>query len=241
MFLRLLLLVFSLVWVSSQALTVRTLTPGNWENPACWSHAQVPTNPDTILVDHFMVLNQNLTISAPTVLLVNSTGTICGLYLFKNLCGSTFINYGGIHVNIIETISGLNYNTIEYGSYMMVSGCGAAGGSFSNKPPNGLVRSWITISCTNPGWEGGTSTGLAVLTNKGFSIYPNPLSAMDDLSLVAESNTSYALTDLAGRLLCSGSFNDRHVIPTRELPPGLYFLKLETGGTNRVEKILKTD
>ncbi len=241
MFIRLLLLAFNLVWVSSEALTVKTLTHGNWENPACWSQAQVPANPDTIIVDHFMILNQNLTISAPTVLLVNATGTICGLYLFKNLCGSTFINYGGIHVNIIETVSGLNYNTVEYGTYMMVSGCGPAGGSFSNKPPNGLVRSWITIRCTNPDWEGGTATGLEEWGNKALNIYPNPLSAKDDLCLVADSHTSYALTDVAGRLLCSGSFKDRLVIPTQALPPGLYFLKLETGGTNRVAKILKTD
>lgn len=241
MFLRLLLFAFSLVWGPSKALTVKTLAHGNWENPACWSHAQVPANPDTIIVDHFMVLNQNLTISAPTVLLVNSTGTICGLYVFKNLCGSTFINYGGIHVNIIETISGLNYNTVEYGTYMMVSGCGPAGGSFSNMPPNGLVRSWITIRCTNPDWEGGTATSSAEMENEELRVYPNPLSRQEDLSIITDHYTAYSLTDVSGHLLCSGSFKDRVSIKTYGLPAGIYFLKLEMNGKTHREKILKLD
>lgn len=243
MFLRLLFLAFSLIWVSSKALTVKTLTHGDWENPVCWSTGQIPASPDTILVQHYMVIHQDLTINSPTLLFIEPTGTICGDYLLETLCGAAFINYGHMYLNRIKTRLGTNYKVIECKNNMTIVGCPSPTAGFQSVPPNGSVNVWPPVLCKTPdtNWEGGTSIGIRELENKAISIYPNPLSRQEDLSIITDHYTGYSLTDVSGHLLCSGSFKDRVSIKTHELPAGIYFLKLEMNGKTHREKILKLD
>lgn len=242
MFLRLIFIAFLLVLQSARALTVRTLMDGDWENPAMWSGSQVPASPDTILVNHYMVINQNLTISAPGVLIIEQTGTICGDYLLETLCGASFVNKGHMYLNRIITRHGTNYRVIACRNNITIPGCSSPTPGFHSVPPDGSVKVWPPVLCKTPdtNWEGGTSTGMEERERRLFRIYPNPLGS-GDLFLVADNETTYALTDVAGCAICSGSFKDRHVITGRNLPPGLYFLRLERAGIFQTEKILKTD
>jgi hypothetical protein len=242
MFLRLLLCACCLMALPSRAVTIKTMVHGDWENPACWSGGLVPTNPDTILVRHYMVLHQDLTINAPTVLFIENTGTICGDYLLETGCGAGFINYGHMYLNRIKTRLGTNYKVIECKTNMVIAGCSSPTAGFQSVPPNGSVNVWPPVFCktADTNWEGGTSTGLPELEYDDLNIYPNPISEQD-LSIITNLYTSYAVTDVAGRLICSGSFKNRVVIATQGLSAGMYFLKLETVGTRRIEKILKTD
>lgn len=242
MFLRLTFIAFLLVLQSARALTVRTLTHGDWENPAVWSGAQVPASPDTILVRHYMVINQNLTIGAPCVLIVEQTGTICGDYLLETLCGASFVNKGHMYLNRITTRHGINYRVIACKNNIMISGCSSPTPGFYSVPPDGSVKVWPPVLCKTPdtNWEGGTSTGMEEWENRRFRIYPNPL-GREDLFLVADTQTTYTLTDVTGCLIASGSFKDRHAVNSCNLPPGLYLLTLESGGIRQTEKILKTD
>ncbi|MES2132107.1 MAG: hypothetical protein V4506_07130, partial [Bacteroidota bacterium] len=127
MFLRGLFLFLIMVSVSVKAVTVKSIMAGDWENPVCWSNQQVPTNPDTILVLHYMVINQTLTISSPTVLFVDAAGTICGDYLMETLCGVNFLNYGHIYLNHLNTRSATNYNIIQCKTSMTLLGCAGYG------------------------------------------------------------------------------------------------------------------
>jgi aminopeptidase N len=69
-----------------------------------------------------------------------------------------------------------------------------------------------------------------------FKAYPNP--TKDDWSIEQlPANTEMALTDAAGKLLWSGNSGNGHiVVPGRQLPPGLYTLRL-FGNKHRAEAL----
>ena len=239
MFLRLLLLVFSMVWISSGAITVRTLTHGDWENPACWSNAQIPANPDTILVRHYMVIHQSVIINSPTILFIENTGTICGDYLLETGCGAAFINYGHMYLNQIKTRLGTNYWVIECKNSILISGCPSPTAGFQSMPPNGSVKVWPPVLCRTPdtNWEGGTSTGLSGLENSGLHIYPNPVN--DQLIIIAPGYIRLRLTNSPGEEIETRIFENKADIDLSKLPPGIYFLELEADGRKMVRKIIR--
>ena len=69
-----------------------------------------------------------------------------------------------------------------------------------------------------------------------LSIYPTP--AKDYLIINNTSFSSYQLIDLKGQLLASDSFINTTVIDRNQLPPGLYFLKLNNGTVHTTQKVI---
>lgn len=241
MFLRFLFLGLILVSVSAKALTVTSIAHGDWENANTWSNHQLPGNPDTILVRHYVTVNQNFSINAPTVLFIEASGTICGNYLMQTICGAGFINYGHIYVNQIKTTSGLNYNLIYCATSIMLTACSTSG-YFSSMPPNGHVEVWPPVACKTPNtnWEGGTSTGIHELKNTGIALYPNPVIGQF-LTVVSSGQTSFKLTDPLGNLIYNGVFSDASTIDVSSLSTGMYFLELEVNGKRYLQKLVKAD
>ena len=225
-----------------KATTVTTIAHGNWEDASVWSTQQVPTNPDSIIVSHYIVLNQNRTISAPTVLYINALGTLCGEYLLETLCGASFINYGHLFLGQIKTRSGLNYHVIECKNYMIISGCSPPSSGFSSLPPNGSVAVWPPVLCktTDTNWELGNQIGLIELQNDLLKIYPNPLNN-EPLHIVTLKSGKIRLTTSDGSAIEQKNFDYKTEIDFTKLPAGIYFLELEMEGKKTVKKIIKTD
>jgi hypothetical protein len=77
------------------------------------------------------------------------------------------------------------------------------------------------------------------ITAADATIYPNPASSTVEIKLNQESNESYTLTDLAGKIICSGKIQDRSAtIDVSKLPQGVYLLNLETEQGRSVHKIV---
>ena len=241
MFLRFLFLCLIMVSGVAKALTVTSISHGDWENANTWSTHQVPASPDSIIVRHYITVNQNFSINAPTVLLIDASGTICGNYLMQTFCGASFINYGYIYLNQIKTTSGLNYNLIYCTTSIMLTGCSVSG-YFNSMPPNGHVEVWPPVSCKTPNtnWEGGTSTTIEELQNAGIAVYPNPINGQV-FTLVSPAQSSFKLTDLMGNLIYKGVFRDTSVIDASLLSTGIYILDLEINGKRYLQKLLKSD
>jgi hypothetical protein len=227
---------------SLKAVTVTTIAAGDWHNPNVWSTHQVPANPDSISVSHYITLSQDVTLSSPTILFITAQGTLCGDYLLETLCGANFINYGYMYLNRIKTRLGTNYNVIECKTSITVSGCSSPTAGFHSVPPDGSVKVWPPVLCNtiNTNWEGGTSTAIEETEPFFLKLFPNPPIA-ENFTIVTESNTVFELTDVTGRVMRSGSFKNEMLITINGLPPGMYFIKLEREGKQRVEKILKAD
>lgn len=232
------------VFISStiNAITIKTVATGDWENPAIWSNNQVPANPDSIIIYHYVTINQNLTINNPTVLLIDSLGTICGEYLLETLCGASFINYGHLFLGQIKTRAGKNYYYISCKNYMIISGCFSGGGYYYNIPPNGSTYVWPPVLCktTDTNWEGGTQIGLIELQNTTLKIYPNPLTN-EPLTIITLSKTKMLLFDVIGKEIAGKVFENKTELNLDSLPCGVYFLELEIDGKKQIKKILKSD
>jgi len=230
-----------LISFCAKALTVKSIVSGDWENPSTWSTHQVPSNPDSVIVLHYISLNQNLTLGSPTVLFINSSGTICGNYTMETLCGASFVNYGYMYLDQIKTRAGANFNEIQCKSSITLLGCSSGGGSFNSYPPNGHVEVWPPVFCKTQGtnWESGTLTGLRELENSTSTVYPNPLKE-GLLTLITKGNSHFTLTDAAGNLMAEGFFKDNTLLNISALPDGCYFLALETEeGKKQTGKIIK--
>lgn len=240
MLFRYLIIVGLFISAGIKSMTVTSVVSGDWENSSTWSNHQVPTNPDSIIIKHYVTLNQNTTIGSPTVLFVDSTGTICGDYLLETLCGASFINYGHMYLNQIKTRAGLNYNTIECKNAISISGC--SGGYFNSIPPKGNVTVWPAVLCKtiDTNWEGGTSIGLMELENSILKIYPNPIISNEPLTVITLSNTTIKITDAMGKELENRDFENKTELFLDNLPAGMYFLELEINGKKQVKKILKS-
>ncbi len=232
------------VFVSStlQSFTVKTISAGNWEDPMIWSNHQIPTNPDSIIIYHYVVLNQNCTINSPTVLYIDTLGTICGDFLLETLCGASFINYGHLFLGQIKTRSGLNYLVIQCKNYMIITGCSPSASGFSSLPPNGSVAVWPPVLCKtqDTNWESGTQIGLLELENNQLNIYPNPITN-ELLNVVTLSNSKMKIHDVLGNEFLSKKFENKTEVDFSSLPAGVYFIELEMNGKNSVKKIIKSD
>lgn len=224
------------------AYTVKTIADGDWEDPNVWSNHQVPLNPDSIQVNHYIILNQNRTISSPTVLYISFQGTLCGEYLLETLCGTSFINYGHLYLGQIKTRSGLNYSVIQCKNYMIVSGCSPPANGFSSLPPNGTVAVWPPVLCKtiDTNWEGGTQIGVLELKNETLKIYPNPLNN-EPLTIITLCSSEMKLFDAIGNEIEQYKFENKTQINFSTLPKGMYFLELKINGKKTVKKIIKTD
>ncbi len=224
----------------TKAVTITSIIDGNWEDASTWSNHQVPTNPDSIIIKHYVVLNQNRTIFSPTVLFITSTGTICGDYLLETVCGARFINYGFMFLNSLITRLGDNYNTLKCKSSMYIYGCTGIASGLINYPPNGNINVWPPVLCKtiDTNWEGGTSIGLMELENSQLKIYPSPLTN-EPLTVITLTDTKIKLMDVMGRELQSKLFENKTEIDVSALPTGIYFLEIEMNGKKQLKKIIK--
>jgi hypothetical protein len=222
--------------------TVKTVANGDWEDPAMWSNNLVPTNPDSILVYHYMVIHQDLTINSPTVLFIDTLGTICGDYLLETMCGASFVNNGHLFLNRIKTRAGLNYHYIACKNSLILNGCSPGGGYYNNLPPQGSTYVWPPVLCKTPdtNWELGNQIGLLELENGDLKIYPNPL-VNETLQIITLTSTKIRLTDMIGNELQKNVFENKTVIDFSMLPTGIYFLEIEISGKRVIRKIVKSD
>ncbi|MES2565786.1 MAG: T9SS type A sorting domain-containing protein [Bacteroidota bacterium] len=232
------LLCFSAITYAS---TISSVKDGNWEDASTWSSNQVPSNPDSIIVKHYVIVNQNFNISFSSVLFITASGTICGDYLMKTLCGAKFINYGHIFLGSIETRDGSNYNVIQSKNYISISGCSFATNGFYNYPPNGTVNVWPPVFCQtqDTNWEMGT-LGLEELEYSTFNFYPNPITD-GQLTVICEPAATIKVVDLLGNERLTTTFKTSTQIDFSRLSNGVYFLELATGEKKLVKKIIKTD
>ena len=226
-------LCFILSWLlveTSYAELIYSVHSGQWHHPATWSSNSVPLTTDSVIIDHYVIFSDSITIDAAGNLLIDSCGTLCG----NNCLNGHFTNYGHMYIGCFNiTGPSYNYDTIISNN---TSGSGVFNGGFlisynyvlvgPNMPP-----------CVIPPNQRAASTCSRVLTELDettaysiLSVYPNPASDEIIISSVTESASpvNILLYDLTGK--CIRTIQKANVISysikVDDLAPGYYIVKL---------------
>lgn len=211
-----------------QASKVISADDSDWNNPSTWIGNVVPVKPDTILIRHYVTLSSNLTIEAPTVMIIEKGATVCGDYFMDVLCGAMIINYGNLYLNSAEIRNGFNYNEFYTKESLVFSGCGSSGGSFENLPPDGHMKVWPPVLCktTETNWLPKT-TGIAINNVESFfvNISPNPLNS-GYLSVSTKGQFEIAIYDTKGSLYYKSIASDQTFVDVHDYSNGFYFVSL---------------
>jgi hypothetical protein len=223
---------------------VVTAAHGDWNNSSTWFNFQVPVAPDTILVKHYLTFSQSLVILAPTVLIVEQNGTLCGDYLLDVSCSAVLINYGHIYVNAAKIRDGRNYFEFYAKNSMIITGCSLPGygQGYSNLAPNGVTLVWPPVLCKTTGtnWEGGGDPiGIAEsFMGSGLSVSPTCLGE-GSLQISSDMPVKIWLLDLSGSSIYEASGSATYNLNLSDYPKGIYVLKLHTHQKQFVQKIVK--
>lgn len=237
-----------LIVYSVKALTVRSVSHADWSNPLTWTTGQVPTNPDSIFISHYVTITADLIINSPTVLVIEATGTICGDYLLNIACGARWFNYGAAFINRFVLRYGANYCTITTRGTSTVTGCPT--GQWSVVPPKGNMNivPWTVCKAQDTNWEvpngitGGCTVGIKEYFNSNdITVYPNPTD--DKLNVEFEEAKSYRflIKDISGRTVRKESESrfQKTEIDFSNLNAGIYFLEIKSEGNTLIKKIIK--
>jgi hypothetical protein len=221
------LVVFQSILLSASKVT--TVGDSDWNNPATWINDQVPVNPDTIIIKHYVTFNASLSIIAPTVLIIDKQGTLCGDHFLDVECGAKLINYGHLYINSGLVRDGENHNYLSAKSMITIVGCALPGHGkgYSNIPP-GITEVWPPVLCktAETNWSR-EITGVEHRQMKHFllsQVHNSPRMVLIQTHKYAE----IIITDVAGRLIMK-IFSFRECkIDLSASAPGLYFVVANT-------------
>ncbi|WP_317899620.1 T9SS type A sorting domain-containing protein [Aurantibacillus circumpalustris] len=215
---------------------VISISDDDWRNALSWNNNAVPENPDTIVIRHYITFSENLTLKAPTVLIIEDGGTLCGDYLMTVLCGAKVLNHGHWYVNElkIKSSGNFNYNYFYFKTSWVISDCetGQSSGeppSFYNSPPKGHINTWAPTLCktAETNWLK-ESTGIPTNGNAQeffVSISPNPLNS-GYLNVWAKGSFELKLFDTQGALIYSEEGTDHSLVDMRDYVNGFYFVAI---------------
>jgi hypothetical protein len=242
---RLLSIIFAMLLIKqSIASKVVTVADGDWDEPSVWSENAIPSNPDTIIIRYYITFSRDLVIQAPTVLIVEQGGTLCGDYLLDVSCGAKFYNYYRLYVGKLNVRDGINYYELHAKSNMVVMGCSTPGfgTGYKNLPPYASTYVWpVNVLCktSTTHWPREAEVGVASHYNDpGISIFPNPIN-LGTLKIATFQNSDFVLLDIYGRKLNEGFDSKTYEINMTDYPRGLYLLNLKQGNHFVSHKIVK--
>lgn len=220
------------VFISQRSLASKVVSTGHgdWDELAPWSSGEIPSHPDTIVISHYITLSHDLLISAPTVVIVDENGTICGDYQLDVACGAKLMNYGHVYLNTVKIRSGWNFNEFYAKNLVEVLGCGTSGSDgFVNVAPKGQTKVWPATLCktTDTNWPSKETTNIPVNAAEEFflSISPNPLNS-GYLSIATKGDFEMKLFDTKGALVYSGSGKEKAFIDLHDYTSGFYFISV---------------
>ncbi|MES2680436.1 MAG: T9SS type A sorting domain-containing protein [Bacteroidota bacterium] len=221
---------------------VYTVNNGDWGNAFIWNTGQPPASPDTIIIKHYITFSQNLAIAAPSELIVENTGTLCGDFELDIHCGARLTNYGHIYVNSAKFRDTKNYNQISSKNSITISACNQPGygTGFINYAPNGLTQVWPPVLCKTPGtnWENGSPTAFRdFYDGHGIRILQDPFS-LNTWLISADKTIQVLILDLLGKEIWRRQNSDSYVMQTDAFPPGLYFIRITANNSQVTRRLI---
>ena len=211
----------------SFSFTYTTASDGYWQDPASWTGGIVPAYnaSDTILVDHHIGLDSNLTLTAGSYMNISVFGGICGHVTFE-VVSSTVDSYSLIEVDSLIINSGTvvghaGWITITTSAHIFGSG----GGGLSLSGAGLAVGPWF--DCPMPDYD----FTLSIEDNFDdlFEVYPVPFKNNIYLGgLLPQEKYTIEILDITGKVLRSlpASLSEILEIETGDIPAGSLIVRV---------------
>jgi hypothetical protein len=169
-------------------------------------------------------------------------------FLNANNQNAEFIKYG--------TSGGKVYAATVRTDHNNVLGHGKIGELYFKLAP-GTEGQFMNFNIGNSVWTdntgvlntlGGNSISIQILADEtglaesgalpGIRLLPNPASQQVTLLSEGSAPVAYVLSDISGRILGKGEFARSTEIQTADLAPGVYFIRCESGGKQRTQRLV---
>jgi hypothetical protein len=225
------LLILPALLCSAQRVT--SIGNGYWSNPSIWSTGAVPLPTDSVIIDDYVLLDTNITVSSSGLLFIDGCGVLCGDY---SLTGS-FTNYGELRIKtgeLYDTCDNFSlYTCSEFNIVYTAQGgllnncCGGA--VYVNYPVNcsGFPRGCNNVLSVSSSMDQG-SPGIVVTNSTPYTWTIQIQNQYTETMLV--------LMNLSGQVLsASPLINGAITIDHSKFATGIYILKIGTA----VRKVLK--
>lgn len=112
---------YSILVGGSNPHVILSACDGNWSSSSTWANGHIPLQTDTVIITHNVILDNNVSVLPPGILIISSTGELCGNY---NL-DAQFITNGSMQVNNL-TSEGDCVNHAYLGTEGSYSGSGSS-------------------------------------------------------------------------------------------------------------------
>jgi len=102
-------------WIPSFSQSANTtLQNGNWSNAAIWSKGTIPAATDSVIINHYVVMDLNVTLTLPGTLYISLSGSLCSDYTFIG----SFVNYGPFKIRYL----GITDSSYSYAHFIITQG-----------------------------------------------------------------------------------------------------------------------
>jgi len=214
-----------------------TAVNGNWNNPGCWTNANIPAFniSDTIIIKHHIVLPSNLNLLNGAHVLIESTGGLCGHFEVNVNTNASIIKYGILEIDVLNQSGGM-VNLMPPGNTIFTQYGLLTGGTFNNTS-NFAVGPWF--ECQMPEYQ--FLNGLNENANSRINLFPNPVETTLNIDIPI-SIKSYLLCvyDAQGVCVLIKEIHGTEIqVDLSGLFAGLYFLQLANGASNTFAKFNK--
>jgi len=210
LFLLIIVLFFSFF---GNASTIKYVCDGNWNSPAIWNKGTIPVSTDTIIISNYVVLDTDVTLTAPGMLIIESTGSLCGSHDFNG----EFLTNGPLSVSLLTT----------QGSCVSNAWVSAEGATTDNWIVNGGgCLSGCAPSCFVPTNNCSPLGVTKIIKSNELNIYPNPTQTNFTIETTYTDKQTLNVFDVNGKLVLSQTINGKTNIDASNLAEGVYNLSL---------------
>jgi hypothetical protein len=144
------------------------------------------------------------------------------------------------HFDVQRSTDGRNFETIERVPGQKQSTQPTAYSSFDSNMPTVTGPIYYRLCQVD---EDNTKTYSSVVTVQYIIgevyIYPNPACSQLIIELPNNEKVAYSITDAVGQVIASGELLNSSTLNLQDVPDGIYYLKLKTGGSSVIRRFVK--
>lgn len=230
----LVLIIQTFVMATSYATTWETSSKGYWQDASVWVGGVVPDTAisDTFLINHPIVIDNDLIFEPGAYMLIEKDGGICGHQIATVLSNAKLVVHGILELDELYVNSGfvrVFEGNVTLTTFAQIRG---QGGTLKvEEEARMVVGEWF--ECRLPDYAFARTTTASIkkkVANNPIDIYPNPFTTTVVIENSTNEQSEIKVRDITGREVYSITlaFEGNNSIDLSFLTKGVYTLSIST-------------